>query len=147
MTTTDGATINVTRVIDDGPIHPFQVMAIILCSLVAFLDGVDSQSIAVAAPIIAENLKLARAAFGPFFSAALLGAPIGALTFGPLADRFGRKRMLVAAAVIFGIFTLATPFAYSYESLLSVRFAAGPALCRSPPRFTAPPYEIAPGPR
>src|SRR5882724_8426543 len=115
MTTTNGRIIDVTGIIDDGPIHPFQVTAIILCSLVAFFDGVDSQSIAVAAPIIAENLKLARTAFGPIFSAALLGAAIGALTFGPLGDRFGRKRMLVLAAAFFGVFTLATPFVYSYE--------------------------------
>src|SRR5882672_5208920 len=94
----DGGTINVTRVIDDGPIHPFQVFAIVLCALVAFLDGVDSQSIAVAAPIIAEKLQLARTAFGPIFSAGLLGAMIGALTFGPLGDRFGRKKMLALAA-------------------------------------------------
>ena len=74
-----GGTINVTRLIDEGPITRFQVAAIVLCSLVAFLDGVDSQSIAVAAPIIADELKLARAAFGPIFSAGLLGATIGAL--------------------------------------------------------------------
>jgi len=147
MTTSDGGTVNVTRVIDDGPIHPFQVSAIILCSLVAFLDGVDSQSIAVAAPIIAENLKLARAAFGPIFSAALLGATLGALTFGPLGDRFGRKRMLVLAAVIFGLFTLATPFAYSYESLLAVRFAAGIGLGGATPCFIALASEFAPGRR
>src|SRR3979409_2161104 len=144
MTQAEGNTINVTRVIDDGPVTRFQVMAIILCALVAFLDGIDSQSIAVAAPIIAENLKLARAAFGPIFSAALLGATIGALTFGPLGDRFGRKRMLVLAAVIFGVFTLATPFAYSYEILLAGRFAAVIGLGGAPPCFLALASEFAP---
>jgi AAHS family 4-hydroxybenzoate transporter-like MFS transporter len=114
---------------------------------VAFLDGVDSQSIAVAAPIIAESLKLARTAFGPIFSAALLGAMIGALTFGPLGDRFGRKRMLVLAAVIFGVFTLATPLAYSFESLLAVRFAAGIGLGGATPCFIALASEFAPSRR
>ena len=70
MGDTDGNTINVNRVIDDGPVRPFQVFAISLCALVAFLDGADTQSIAVAAPIIADNLKLTRAALGPLFSAA-----------------------------------------------------------------------------
>ena len=147
MKATDDTTVNVTRVIDDGPVHPFQVFAIILCSLVAFLDGVDSQSIAVAAPIIAENLKLARAALGPIFAAALLGAAVGALTFGPLGDRFGRKRMLILATVIFGVFTIATPFANSYESLLALRLCAGIGLGGATPCFIALATEYAPARR
>jgi MFS transporter, AAHS family, 4-hydroxybenzoate transporter len=142
-----GGTVNVTRLIDEGPISRFQVVAIVLCSLVAFLDGVDSQSIAVAAPIIADELQLARAAFGPIFSAALLGAMIGALSFGPLGDRFGRKRALIAATVIFGIFTFATPMARSYEQLLAVRFAAGIGLGGATPCFIALASEFAPSRR
>jgi MFS transporter, AAHS family, 4-hydroxybenzoate transporter len=142
-----GGTINVTRLIDEGPISRFQVIAIILCALVAFLDGVDSQSIAVAAPIIADELKLARAAFGPIFSAGLLGAMIGALSFGPLGDRFGRKQVLIAATLIFGVFTLATPLARSYEQLLAVRFAAGIGLGGATPCFIALASEYAPSRR
>ena len=48
--------INISQAIDAGPFTAFQIFAIILCSLVAFLDGLDSQSIAVAAPLIAEKL-------------------------------------------------------------------------------------------
>ena len=140
-------TINVTRLIDDEPVHPFQLFAICLCALVAFLDGVDSQSIAVAAPIIADNLKLARTALGPVFSSGLLGAAIGALTFGPLGDRFGRKRMLALAAAIFGVFTLATPLASSYESLLAIRFAAGIGLGGATPCFIALASEFSPARR
>ena len=147
MGDTDGKVINVNRLIDDGPVRPFQVFAISLCALVAFLDGADTQSIAVAAPIIADNLKLTRAALGPLFSAALLGAAIGALTFGPLGDRFGRKRMLVLATIIFGIFTLATALATSYESLLAIRFAAGIGLGGATPCFLALASEFSPGRR
>jgi AAHS family 4-hydroxybenzoate transporter-like MFS transporter len=119
----------------------------VLCSLVAFLDGVDSQSITVAAPIIADELKLARAAFGPIFSTGLLGAMIGALAFGPLGDRFGRKQMLIVATAIFGLFTLMTPFARSYETLLGARFAAGIGLGGATPCFIALASEYAPGRR
>jgi MFS transporter, AAHS family, 4-hydroxybenzoate transporter len=140
-------TINVNRIIDDGPVRQFQIFSIVLCALVAFLDGVDTQSIAIAAPIIADNLKLTRAALGPMFSAALLGAAIGALTFGPLGDRFGRKRMLVAATIVFAIFTFATPLAGSYESLLAVRFGAGIGLGGATPCFIALASEFSPGRR
>lgn len=135
---------NVTQIIDEERIKPFQILAIVLCSLVAFLDGLDSQSIAVAAPIIAGNLNLARSALGPVFSAGLLGAMIGALTFGPLADRFGRKRMLVAAAFLFGVFTILTAQANSLESLLAVRFAAGLGLGGATPCFISLAAEYAP---
>ncbi|MBV9066484.1 MAG: MFS transporter [Methylobacteriaceae bacterium] len=143
----EGDAINVTRVIDEGAVSQFQILAIVLCGLVAFLDGVDSQSIAVAAPIIADNLKLARSALGPIFSSSLLGAAIGALTFGPLGDRFGRKTMLAIAAAIFGVFTLATPLCNSYEPLLAVRFAAGIGLGGATPCFIALASEYSPARR
>lgn len=136
--------INITQAIDSSPFTSFQIVAIVLCALVAFLDGLDSQSIAVAAPLIAEKLGLARTTLGPIFSAALLGAMIGALTFGPLGDRFGRKRCLIAASIIFGAFTLLTARVSSYEGLLAVRFAAGIGLGGATPCFIALASEYAP---
>lgn len=137
-------TINITRTIDARPFTAFQIGAIALCALVAFLDGIDSQSIAIAAPLIAEKLGLVRTALGPLFSAAVLGATIGALTFGPLGDRFGRKRCLIAATVIFGIFTLLTAYVASYQMMLIVRFAAGIGLGGATPCFIALASEYAP---
>ncbi len=144
MTGKNEDVVNITQAIDESPFTSFQVIAIVLCSLVAFLDGLDSQSIAIAAPLIADKLGLVRTALGPIFSASLLGAMIGALTFGPLGDRFGRKRCLIAAAVIFGIFTLLTSRVSSYEPLLAVRFVAGVGLGGATPCFLALASEYAP---
>ncbi len=136
--------VNVTRLIDDGPVSALQVWAIMLCSLVAFLDGIDSQSIALGAPLIADTMHLARTVLGLIFSAGLFGAMIGALTFGPLGDRFGRKRMLILAAVIFGVFTFLTAYVQSYPMLLLARFAAGLGLGGATPCFIALASEYAP---
>jgi AAHS family 4-hydroxybenzoate transporter-like MFS transporter len=144
MTRKNVDTVNITQTIDASPFTSFQIIAIVLCSFVAFLDGLDTQSIAVAAPLIADKLGLVRTALGPIFSAALLGAMIGALTFGPLGDRFGRKRCLVVAAAIFGVFTLLTSYVWSYETLLAVRFAAGIGLGGATPCFIALASEYAP---
>jgi AAHS family 4-hydroxybenzoate transporter-like MFS transporter len=144
MTSQGGNFVNITRAIDEGPFGSFQIRAIILCSLVTFLDSFDTQSIAFAAPIIADNLGLSRVSLGPVFSAALLGAMLGALTFGSLGDRFGRKRTLVIATVIFGILTLATAYATSYESLLAIRFLAGIGLGGAMPCLIALASEYAP---
>ena len=140
----DTAAVNIRRVIDDAPVTALQVRAIVLCSLVAFLDGLDSQSIAVAAPIIADTISLQRSALGPIFSAGVLGAMLGALTFGPLGDRFGRKRVLVAAAVIFGVFTILTAYSGSYGSLLVTRLLAGIGLGGAVPCYIALSSEYAP---
>src|SRR5271170_3653060 len=94
--------INVARLIDDGPLTRFQIGTIICCALVSALDGIDSQSIGVAAPFIAEGLGIQIADFGLIFSSALVGATLGAASFGPLADRLGRKTLLIVACTLFG---------------------------------------------
>jgi AAHS family 4-hydroxybenzoate transporter-like MFS transporter len=47
---------------------------------------------------------------GPVLSAALIGLAVGALVAGPLADRYGRKIVLVSSVSMFGLWTLATAF-------------------------------------
>ena len=125
MTTEAGTVIDITRAIDDGPVSRLLVQAGILCAVVAVLVGLDTSSINVAAPLIAGRLGLSQAHLGPIFSAALLGSLLGALSFGSLADRLGRKRMLVVATLAFGVFTVATATAGSFGTLLLVRFLAG----------------------
>ena len=109
----------------------------ILCALVAFLDGFDSTSMAPAGPAIIETLHLSPARLGPIVSAALLGAMIGALSFGNLADRFGRKPMLLLATLVFGALTLATSYCVSFTQLVLVRFVAGLGLGGATPCFIA----------
>jgi MFS transporter, AAHS family, 4-hydroxybenzoate transporter len=147
MTMQNGNTVNVTKLIDDAPIRSFQIFVFVLCSLAAFLDGIDTQNIGVAAPIIAANMKLTHAALGPVFSSALVGATLGALTFGPLGDKYGRKVMLALAVFIFGIFTIATAYAETYEQLLAIRFAGGLGMGGATPCFIALASEFAPGRR
>ena len=147
MTMQDGNTINVTRVIDNSPIRGFQIAVFVLCSLAAFLDGIDTQNIGSAAPIIAANMNLTRAALGPVFSSALVGATLGALTFGPLGDKYGRKVMLAIAVFLFGVFTIATAYAQTYEQLLAVRLLGGIGMGGATPCFIALASEFAPARR
>ncbi|MFT8245087.1 MFS transporter [Roseomonas sp. BN140053] len=118
-------TLNVSRLIDDRPVSALQVAVIAMCGLVNFFDGIDTQSIGVAAPFIARSLGLPIPSLGPVFSAALLGAAVGAISFGAIADKVGRKRLLIVAALMIGVFTLLTAFAGSFETLLLCRFLAG----------------------
>lgn len=144
MMTADAGTVNVSRLVDDGRVSAVQVAAMVMCGLVAFLDGLDSQSIAVGVSLIVTDLGLAKTAIGPILSSSLLGAMVGAMTFGPLGDRFGRKRGLVAAACVFGVFTVATAYVTSLPALLGVRFLAGLGLGGATPCFLALASEYAP---
>ncbi len=138
------AVVNVNETIDRHPITGYQVGVLALCMLAAAFDGYDTQAIGYTAPVIAGALHLPREVFGPVFSAALIGAALGALSFGPLADRFGRKRFLLAAVVIFGVFSLATAQVTTLPALLAVRFCTGLGLGGALPSFLALGGEFAP---
>src|SRR5262249_38052404 len=74
--------------------------------LTLFLDGVDNQSIAYVAPAMSSDWGLARGELRTVFSSGVLGVAIGALVIGPLADRYGRKRVTVSTVVYVAVLTL-----------------------------------------
>jgi len=131
------ATVDVGKLIDGAGLGRFQISIVALCGLVAILDGADTTSIAIAASTIAGLLNFPVSAFGLVFAAGTLGAMLGAMTFGPLADRFGRKRLLVVSTVLFGIFTLLVAHAQSYSELVLYRVIAGFGLGGATPCFLA----------
>jgi len=82
-------------------------------------------------------------AFGVFFIG-FVARPIGAFVLGPTADRAGRKGVLVAATFVFGVFTLATAHAESFETLVAYRFFAGVGLGGAMPSFISLTSEYSP---
>lgn len=101
------------------------------------LDGADAQAMAIAAPLMANDLEIGAAQMGLTFSASLFGAAVGALLGGQLADRYGPKTVLAGAAMLFGSFQLATAFADGFEALLFLRTMAGIGLGGATPAFLA----------
>ena len=100
--------VNVSDVIDTHRVGAFQVRAFLLCAAVLFVDGFDVQGITYVATAISQDWGLARGALGPTFSAGLFGVMLGALLLAPLADRIGRRRVIIWSCVAFGVCTLAT---------------------------------------
>jgi AAHS family 4-hydroxybenzoate transporter-like MFS transporter len=140
-------TVDVADWIDARPIGPRQWRIVALCGAVALLDGLDLQAIGLAAPAMGSALGIAPKDFGPVFSAALAGLALGAFALGPVADRLGRKGVLVAATLLFGLATLATARATGLGDLLPTRFLAGLGLGGAMPSFISLASEYIPRPR
>jgi len=122
----------------------FQLTAIVLCALVAVLDGFDTQSISLAAPGIAAAWKLPAADFGPVFSLGLLGSLIGSVISGFVSDRLGRRPALLAAVAVFGVVTVLTPVATGLSGLAVIRVVTGLGLGAALPCVVAITAEYAP---
>jgi len=95
---------DVTQVIDESRISGAQWTVLGISLLTALFDGYDTQGIAYVAPVMAHDLGFPPADLGPIFSAGLLGLTLGAIFFGMLADKLGRKQMIIWPMVIFGVF-------------------------------------------
>lgn len=108
-----------------------------LCFLVAVLEGLDLQSTGVAAPRMAREFGLSVSQMGFAFSAGMLGLLPGAMLGGRLADRIGRKRVLVLSMFIFGVFSIATAHVWSFPSLLVARVLTGIGLGGAMPNLIA----------
>jgi MFS transporter, AAHS family, 4-hydroxybenzoate transporter len=127
--------VNVMELIDSQRLSGAQITIVVLCGLIAVLDGLDLQAIGLAAPALAAALHIAPRALGSVFSAALAGLALGAFGLGLAADRIGRKRVLIGSTLCFGVFTLCTAFASSMNELLIFRFCTGLGLGGAMPSF------------
>lgn len=117
-----------------------------LCFTVALLEGMDLQGPGIAGPGMAAEFGLDKVWMGWIFGAGILGLLPGALFGGRLADRIGRKRVLIGAVALFGLFSIATALAQDTASLLLVRLLTGVGLGAALPNLIALSSEAA-GPR
>ena len=90
-----------------------------------FIDGFDAQVMGFVAPALSAELHIPRVSLGAVISSGTFGMMFGALTFGPIADRIGRKPVLVACALTFGAGSLMTATATTVASLTAFRVVTG----------------------
>ncbi|MGB6507019.1 MAG: MFS transporter, partial [Xanthobacteraceae bacterium] len=109
-----------------------------------FLDGIDLIMIGLTAPSIAAAIGVKVTSFGPVFGIGQVGLVIGVLVFGPLGDRFGRKRLIIGSMLLFAIFTLLIVWTTTFNQLLVYRFLAGLGLGGLGPNAVALTSEFAP---
>lgn len=139
--------IDVQEFIDSRRFSPFQWGILILCFLIVAADGFDTAAIGFVAPALIKEWSVSKVDLGPVLSAALLGLAVGALVAGPAADRYGRKRVLLASVIIFGVLSLLSAYASSLNQLLALRFLTGVGLGAAMPNATTLLSEYAPANR
>ncbi|HTR87057.1 MAG TPA: MFS transporter [Reyranella sp.] len=101
------------------------VRVAVLCGLVQMLDGYDLSAVGLAAPALIKAWGVTPVSLTSAFAFSSIGIMVGAMLAGPIADRFGRKPVLLASVAMFGLFSLLTVWAHSIGLLVAMRFFTG----------------------
>jgi len=141
------AAVNVCEFIDAARLSGLQLRIIALCFAIVALDGFDIAIIGFLAPHIRSEWSLSMVALGPLFSAGLLGLMAGAFLCGPLADRIGRRRVLVMSVIWFGAACAASAAAPGIGWLIALRFLTGLGLGGAMPNAITLTAEFSPSRR
>lgn len=117
--------IDVHQVIDQAPFTRFHWMVMCWCALLLIFDGYDLFIYGVVLPVLMKEWGLTPLQAGALGSYALFGMMFGALAFGSLADRIGRKKGIAICFALFSTATLLNGFASSPTEFGIYRFFAG----------------------
>ncbi|GAC1418887.1 MAG: aromatic acid/H+ symport family MFS transporter [Burkholderiaceae bacterium] len=117
--------VDVQDFLNQHPFSAFQWLVFGLCFAIVLLDGFDTAAIGFIAPSLTKQWGVSRQDLAPVLSAALFGLAAGALSAGPLADGVGRKSVLTASVLLFGIACTGSAFSGDLRGLTILRFVTG----------------------
>ncbi len=89
------------------------------------LDGIDVMVVSYSANSISKEWSISATSLGIVFSAGLLGMTLGAILLAPLADRIGRRKLIIASNIIMGVTVFCTAWAPSVQVLMLMRIISG----------------------
>jgi AAHS family 4-hydroxybenzoate transporter-like MFS transporter len=100
-------------------------LLVLVAFILVMIDGYDMFIVSFVAPLVAHDLHLAPDNLGAVFAAGLAGSMLGGLTLGAVADRVGRRPVLIGALLFAGIMTVLCSQAASFGSFALLRFLTG----------------------
>lgn len=117
--------VDLRSLIDNTRMSPYQWLIVAVAAFVNALDGYDLVAMAFTSTAVSSEFSLSSSQLGWLLSAALIGIGIGALLLAPLADKFGRRRLIVIALLIDLLGLVMTALAGSFGELLLWRIITG----------------------
>lgn len=141
------ATLELQTVIDRHPVGRLQRRVLLLCLGVLILDGIDVAVVSFIAPSLIADWGISKAQLGPVVTSGLLGLAVGSLIAGPLADRFGRRKIIIGSLVFFGLMSAATALSSGVLEFSILRVLTGFGLGAAMPNATTLVSEYAPARR
>src|SRR5207237_5886819 len=118
-------TVDVSELIGSRSFGAFQLRIVVLCGMVQFLDGFDTQALGYAGPALRAAWHIPPQALGSVFAFGAFGTGLGSIVLGPLADIFGRRKVMIATVALFGALTFFTAFVQTIDALRLWRLLTG----------------------
>ena len=115
----------VNGIIDNASFTPFHWKVLFWCTLIIIFDGYDLVIYGVVLPILMKQWQLSPQIAGLLGSSALFGMMFGAMGFGMLSDRIGRKKVILVCLTLFSVTTAINGFATTPMQFGVLRFIAG----------------------
>lgn len=137
-------TMNVNAVIDKAKFKGFHVSIVLWCLFVVIFDGYDLAINGVTLPLLMQEWNMTSVQAGMLASTALGGMMFGAMLFGMLADKIGRKKVILICVTLFSGFTFLGGFADNPTTFGVLRFIAGLGIGGVLPNLVALTSEYAP---
>lgn len=137
-------TIDVTALLDEARFNAFHVRVLFWCALIIIFDGYDLVIYGVVLPSLMDEWGLSSIQAGALGSCALVGMMLGALFFGSLSDRIGRRKTIMVCVTLFSGVTAINGMAQSPETFALCRFIAGLGIGGVMPNVVALMNEYAP---
>ncbi|NBF09840.1 MFS transporter [Pseudomonas sp. Fl4BN1] len=136
--------IDCNTLIDEARFNPFHWRVLFWCALIIIFDGYDLVIYGVVLPVLMREWGLTPLQAGALGSYALFGMMLGALFFGSLSDRIGRKKVIAVCVILFSGFTVLNGFARNPTEFGLCRFIAGLGIGGVMPNVVALMSEYAP---
>ena len=136
--------VNINTLIDEAKFTPFHWGVLLWCLLIIIFDGYDLVIYGVALPLLMQEWALSTVQAGLLASTALFGMMFGAMSFGTLSDKIGRKKTIMICVALFSGFTFLGSFASNPTEFGILRFLAGLGIGGVMPNVVALMTEYAP---
>ncbi|MQA93617.1 MAG: MFS transporter [Streptosporangiales bacterium] len=125
MTDTYSDSVSIAARLNRLPITRVHLLAVGIIGLGLFFDVYEIFLTGTLSAVLREDFQLSSEELALVLASVFLGQFIGAITFGRLADRLGRRRAFMLNLAIYSIFSVVGGLAPNVEVLIAARFIAG----------------------